>query len=499
MSAGELLRQANQLKRSGRLDEAIALYHQVIDINPHFAWAYHGLGDTLAKQGSLEQAVTEYQKAIKINPNSAIFYINLSLVFIQQCYLEKAIHYLRKAINIKPNLLYCFYGNYKPLFYNIEPGFFLSENKDFIELTEQPIWVTVPVKPLTSYSINGQSYSERPPTYSQGLIQVEFLDKNKQLIPSPYSGISFSQKVGHFVKIPTSGKHYLSDFKTDSFYTQNGTYYMRLGFRTWYDKNQIVLYSKFNLAFDFIYPLLDESSHTHDNCTTALKCKVDYGNSKRIDEAVGLLQQVNHILPGYYGVYDTLGDIFMAQGDLSGAIRAYRQCCLINYNYSFPYEKFRKMYDVNNLNDWAISEDLLIYILEILPVGSTILELGSGTGTFELSKYYNMVSIEHNQDWLNKCNSHYIYAPLIDDMWYDENVVRRELRNIDYNLILVDGPPQHRRKGLLNYLNLFNWNVPIILDDVNRRCDMNVAIDLAKHLGKIPKIYKNEKSFAVIT
>ncbi|MEI2420902.1 tetratricopeptide repeat protein, partial [Arthrospira platensis SPKY2] len=50
MSAGELLRQANQLKRSGKLDEAIALYHQVIDINPHFAWAYHGLGDALAKQ-----------------------------------------------------------------------------------------------------------------------------------------------------------------------------------------------------------------------------------------------------------------------------------------------------------------------------------------------------------------------------------------------------------------------------------------------------------------
>ncbi len=38
MMAVELLRQANQLKRSGRLDEAIALYHQVIDINPHFAF-----------------------------------------------------------------------------------------------------------------------------------------------------------------------------------------------------------------------------------------------------------------------------------------------------------------------------------------------------------------------------------------------------------------------------------------------------------------------------
>ncbi|MEI2423168.1 tetratricopeptide repeat protein [Arthrospira platensis SPKY2] len=34
MSAGELLRQANQLKRSGKLDEAIAFYHQVIELTP---------------------------------------------------------------------------------------------------------------------------------------------------------------------------------------------------------------------------------------------------------------------------------------------------------------------------------------------------------------------------------------------------------------------------------------------------------------------------------
>ncbi|ULB48403.1 tetratricopeptide repeat protein [Limnospira fusiformis KN01] len=66
MSAGELLKQANQLKRSGKLDEAIALYHQVIDINPHFAWAYHGLGDALAKQGNKEHLIKYYLYATKI-------------------------------------------------------------------------------------------------------------------------------------------------------------------------------------------------------------------------------------------------------------------------------------------------------------------------------------------------------------------------------------------------------------------------------------------------
>lgn len=39
MSAGDPIKKANQLKRQGKLDEAIALYHQVIEINSNFAWA----------------------------------------------------------------------------------------------------------------------------------------------------------------------------------------------------------------------------------------------------------------------------------------------------------------------------------------------------------------------------------------------------------------------------------------------------------------------------
>ncbi|WP_431619238.1 tetratricopeptide repeat protein [Limnospira platensis] len=74
MSAGELLRQANQLKRSGRLDEAIAqrlgtgiaLDNQVIEINPHFAWAYHNLGDALVKQGNLEKTMAGLSQSVDL-------------------------------------------------------------------------------------------------------------------------------------------------------------------------------------------------------------------------------------------------------------------------------------------------------------------------------------------------------------------------------------------------------------------------------------------------
>mgnify|MGYP006259603571 FL=1 len=79
MSAGQLLKQANQLKRAGRLDEAlaepsgsyIALYHHVIKINPSFAWTYNNLADGFIRQRRLDEAIVEYRRGIKINPGSA--------------------------------------------------------------------------------------------------------------------------------------------------------------------------------------------------------------------------------------------------------------------------------------------------------------------------------------------------------------------------------------------------------------------------------------------
>ena len=100
MSAGRLLKQANQLKRKGKLDEAIALYHQVIEINPNFAWAYHNLGDALAKKDSWDEASSFYQKAVKINPNLASSFIMLGKTLVKQKLLDQAISCFQKAIDI---------------------------------------------------------------------------------------------------------------------------------------------------------------------------------------------------------------------------------------------------------------------------------------------------------------------------------------------------------------------------------------------------------------
>ncbi len=158
---------------------------------------------------------------------------------------------------------------------------------------------------------------------------------------------------------------------------------------------------------------------------------------------------------------------------------------------------------------WAISESLFNYIGEILPVGCIILELGSGEGTAELVKHWQVYSIESEEEWLNKYHDHYIHAPLVKhkeiknhdgNMWYNARVLERELPKIDYDLILVDGPAGETRAGFVKYWDLFKHDVPIIFDDVNRVRDWKIMKSIAGRLRKPYTVINTweDKNFGVI-
>ena len=137
-----------------------------------------------------------------------------------------------------------------------------------------------------------------------------------------------------------------------------------------------------------------------------------------------------------------------------------------------------------NLNDWAISDETLLWITENLPKGSTILEFGSGTGTIELTKNWKVYSVEQDEKWVGVAeDSTYIHAPLKEG-WYDKDIVFSSLPK-DYDLILVDGPKgPNFRSGIDKYWDKFNTNVPIIFDDTHRSSDRNYALLVAKQLNK---------------
>lgn len=70
MNAGELLNEGNQLKRSGKLDEAISLYREALEVYPDFAWTYYELGDALAEVGRIEEAMISYRRSFELSQKS---------------------------------------------------------------------------------------------------------------------------------------------------------------------------------------------------------------------------------------------------------------------------------------------------------------------------------------------------------------------------------------------------------------------------------------------
>lgn len=165
-------------------------------------------------------------------------------------------------------------------------------------------------------------------------------------------------------------------------------------------------------------------------------------------------------------------------------------------------------------NNASISKICFDYIRKILPDGKTILELGSGWGTSALSKYYKMYSIEHDIRFINSYDSTYIHAPikLYNDKWKAPNIPQNDgwfdvdklskLSEIKYDLILVDGPPGWLnsagpgktigRGGFYKHLDLFNTNVPIIIDDINREAEKILLEKLSKKLNKTYTILNDE-------
>lgn len=154
-----------------------------------------------------------------------------------------------------------------------------------------------------------------------------------------------------------------------------------------------------------------------------------------------------------------------------------------------------------NLNGWVIAPEVYNWIRKNIEDGSTILELGSGTGTIELCKDYTVYSIEHDKRWLDKTPTNYIYAPIkIQNglKWYDVDVLKKELPK-SYDLLLIDGPPEAiGRLPILNNLELFDLSVPIIIDDTHRNNETKILNELNRELNRESVILKSDKKESTI-
>lgn len=150
---------------------------------------------------------------------------------------------------------------------------------------------------------------------------------------------------------------------------------------------------------------------------------------------------------------------------------------------------------------WMLSEEAREWIYKNIPVGSTIVELGSGEGSRILSEKYTVYSIEHDKRWVGKYDKvNYIYAPLVDNSWYDVAVLIEELPQ-KCELIIVDGPPESRRRVLFEkFIDLFDKDAIILLDDIHRLHERFMFMRLGEghRTKRFPGATMFDKMFGII-
>lgn len=100
----------------GHDKEAIATYHRALEMRPADADFYLWLGNFHIKRQNYEDALRSYQNVINMMPNNPKGYNNLAAVYMNQERFEDAIPVLRKAIELDPknskaysNLGTCFF------------------------------------------------------------------------------------------------------------------------------------------------------------------------------------------------------------------------------------------------------------------------------------------------------------------------------------------------------------------------------------------------------
>jgi hypothetical protein len=143
----------------------------------------------------------------------------------------------------------------------------------------------------------------------------------------------------------------------------------------------------------------------------------------------------------------------------------------------------------------SISVALYEYLLENLPKGKTILELGSGWGSGQLIKHWNVWSVEDKKKWFQMYNQQSVLCPIVDG-WYDTDLLGYFLRDLDYDLLLVDGPYLNRQ-GIVTNLHLFDTTVPILFDDIKRQEGLEIMKAVSKKIDRPYSVYWGGK-FGVI-
>ncbi|GEM_PF-2740575 len=106
----ELMLVGNAHASLNQLDEALAVYQTVLQIQPDKAAAHTNIGVVYYQAGRFDDAVTELKKALEIDPKDAETQYMLGATYVQQNKLDDAEKAFNQSIQLKPDLAAAYTG-----------------------------------------------------------------------------------------------------------------------------------------------------------------------------------------------------------------------------------------------------------------------------------------------------------------------------------------------------------------------------------------------------
>ncbi len=104
MSYETLFQNALHLHESGRLDEAEAVYRQILQTTADQPDVLNLLGLVAQAKGAQDEACRLFMRALKVRPDNAVYYYNLAFSYKLNGHLSEALENFRKAAQINPQI-----------------------------------------------------------------------------------------------------------------------------------------------------------------------------------------------------------------------------------------------------------------------------------------------------------------------------------------------------------------------------------------------------------
>jgi Flp pilus assembly protein TadD len=90
------------LGKSGRLEEALELFHQAVSRSPENAAAWLSRGRAYSGLGLFANAEADYQKGVDLDPTNSMAWYNLGNIFLQTGRFAEAIERFDKVLSLSP-------------------------------------------------------------------------------------------------------------------------------------------------------------------------------------------------------------------------------------------------------------------------------------------------------------------------------------------------------------------------------------------------------------